>query len=102
MSILLVSTVKEFERHSQAKKPSSWETLIHPSQTDVLKEVVTKQIDKIDSKKSLEMDGTHPILKQLNGEIADLATVVNNLSSALLPKETEVANASKEIQRPIV
>lgn len=100
-SILLVCTGKEFERHSQAKNLFCGR-LMCPSQIEVLKEVVTKQIDKMDSKKSLEMDGTHSVLKQLNCEIADPVTVVNNLSSALSHKDSEVANASAEIQRPIV
>lgn len=68
----------------------------------MLKEVVTKQTDKTDSKKLLEMDGTHSVLKQLKHEIADLVIVVNNRSSALSPKDSKVANTSEEIQRPIV
>lgn len=49
---------------------------------------------KTDSKKALETDGTHSILKQLKGETADPVPVVNNCPSALSPTATQVANAS--------
>lgn len=65
-----------------------------PSQIEVLSDF---KPDEIDSKKALETDGTHSILKQLKGERADPVPVVNNSPSALSATATQVANASVEM-----
>ncbi|CAM4721027.1 unnamed protein product [Lepidochelys kempii] len=67
------------------------------SQTEVSLEEVLEQIDKLKSNKSPGLDGIHPrVLKELKCEIAELLTVVCNLSfkSASVPDDWRIDNVT--------